>query len=195
DERHGLSHHRRPRGRQGAGRLTFRAPGSDDARPAVPHGARVPRARQGDRPVRHLRPRRHRGRGPRRVRGHGGRDAGDPPVPRLHGGPAPGARPHRLRGVRRRRLPHLDRGGRRQGPAEACHGPARLRQAEGPDLRRAARQAARRAPRRLGEGGGRLRRGRSPLGRRRGRRRLTAEGQGLQEGPEGRGEGRRPDGL
>ena len=54
---------------------------------------------------------------PEEFAAHGGHHAGDPPVPGLDGGQAPGARPDRHRGVRRRRRAHLDRGRRRQGPA------------------------------------------------------------------------------
>ena len=57
---------------------------------------------------------------------------------------------HVVDGVRRRHRPALERGGVRQGADEAARGAARLRQAEGADLRGPAGQAARRPPRRAG---------------------------------------------
>ncbi len=64
------------------------------------------------------------------------------PVPEVHGRPGPGDVPADRRALRRRRPPGLERRGRRNGPAQAGRRTARLRRAEGPDLRGLARQAA-----------------------------------------------------
>ena len=133
-------------------RRPVRAAGRDDARPAVPDGARVPRAGQGPGAVRDASTR-PRSRPPtrrssprcarRRRRSTGSRARWRPGCRTLAA--------HRRGAVRRRR-------GRGSGPRrptgkellERVHGAARLRQAEGPDLRRPAGQAARRTPRGLG---------------------------------------------
>ena len=119
----------------------------DDARPAVPDGARVPRAGQGPGPVRQPRPGGDRGRRPRGVRRDGAPPAGHPPLPGLDGGQAADAGAL----VVTRSTTATPRG---SGPRptdgkdllRADDGAARLRQAEGPDLRGAAGQAARRPP-------------------------------------------------
>ena len=140
-------------------RQPVRAPRRDDARPAVPDGARVPRAAQGARPVRVDRAERDRGGRPRGVRGAVLHPAGDPPLRPLDGRAAPGAGAARRGEVRRRRRAAVDRGRR---PARSCSTGCMalpgLRQAEGADLRRAARQAARRTA----ATGGRRRPGRTP---------------------------------
>ena len=144
-------------------RQPVRAAGGDDARPAVPDGARVPRAGEGAGPVRHASSRRAiAAADPEEFAALCSDAAGDPPVPGLDGRPAAGAGPRSSRTVRRSRRAALDRGGRR---ARTCCKRVMalpgLRQAEGADLRRPARQAARRTPRGLGGGRRRLRRARA----------------------------------
>ena len=70
------------------------------------------------------------------------REAGDPPLPGLDGRARARARRGRRRGVRRRRLADLERGGRHRRPEEAARRAARLRPDEGDGARLGARAAA-----------------------------------------------------
>ena len=72
------------------------------------------------------------------------REARDPPLPRLDGRARARARRDRRRGLRRRRVPHLDGGRRRHRPPQAHRRTPRLRRDEDQVARRRAREALRR---------------------------------------------------
>ena len=88
-----------------------------DARPAVPDGARVPRAGEGAGAVRHARARADRGGRPRGVRRAVRDPAGHPPVPGLDGRAAAGAGRAGRGEVRR---PTPSGSGPRRPPARSC---------------------------------------------------------------------------
>ena len=176
--------------RRGPLRQPVRAPGRDDARPAVPDGARVPRPGQGAGPVRQHRPGRDRGGRPGGVQGAVLDPAGDPPVPRVDG--RSGCRP----------WPRSSRSGTTVTPSGSGPRPPsgadllqRLMALPGFGRQKAqifaalAGQAARRTPRRVGGGGRGLRPARLPVGGRRDRPGLAAEGARVQAGEEASGEG------
>src|SRR5580704_13032837 len=142
---------------------------------------------------------------PARTRTHGGRAGrlrpggagrhllrtpGAAPLPQGHGGPRPGRGPADRGPIRRRPRAAVDDGQDRPRAAQAGLVAARVRRAEGADLRGPARQAARGAAAGLAGGGGAVRgQGLAPVGRGHLRRRLAGPGAVLQAGAEGRGQG------
>ena len=170
-----------------------RAAGGDDARPAVPDGARVPRARR--------RCSSASGRSTRRAIAAADPEefaalcadaAGDPPVPGLDGGPAPGAG----RASSRRSTTGTPSGsGPRPTPGKELlrAGAWRCRASASRRRRSSSRcwpSSSACGPRAGRQAVGRLRRGRATARSPTSSTRLAAEGARLQEGEEGRREGR-----